>query len=519
MSNGAWDMKSGLRTPMINTRKSFIKVFLAIAASTALVSFIYVRSIYKPEPCSLKRNAPDGTKAKHVNNADTVSFFQTDNPFKDKPEWHSFQKALADYKVFHKSKLMEMKNSKGGGDVKTLTWACSQSKCSGLGDQLFRIQYFLLLAMMSDRLFTVYWDEKMQKSTQYLLPNEIDWSYFDRHKGMCDDSGMCSHKIYDRTSLWGFGWTRDEFVHFGKVLFSTTQHITVTGEVMAYNMYIGNLSMMDPGPLILEGMKSLGVQTILGDKDDETVYCGHKPLWYTWLHRFGMHYLLDIPEINNGQVQANEAWLYLSHYTFTYLFKFSKDLIQRVDSYKKQLNLYQKDYLALHLRTGFMGTPDQEKFVTRYIHSGWKFFYHEWEWDCFIKHAINLRDETLGPGKPIYLSTDSDPVRRKIDTVYKDQNFIYGKLKLVHSRFDHKGCGVEVEDHQRDDAVEGHLAMWLDFFLLGGAKFIVHPDSSFSVNAAFVQPIPHHFHSWVLWDHSLNCLATYRAGKVSCVKC
>ena len=505
---------------MLSTRRTLIKVYLLVAAAYGSIVLIALYSVDKTKSCSRAKQegtGPTGTEQRGWREETSVSYFVTDNPFNERPEWKTFQKALADYKVFHKAKLEELKASKHGGTVRTLTWACSQSKCSGLGDQLFRIQYFLLLAMMSDRLFTIYWDEKMQKSTQYLLPSEIDWSCYDDSKGMCDDSGMCSHKIYDLTSLWGFGWTKGEFVHFGKVLFSTTQHITVTGQVLAYNMYIGNLSMLDPGPLIYKGMKKLGVQDILSGEKDKTVYCGHRPLWYTWLHRFGMHNLIEIPEINNGQVQANEPWLYLSHYTFTYLFKYSKSLLERVDAYKKQLGLYQKDYLALHLRTGFMGTPDQEKFITRYIHSGWKFFYHEWEWDCFIKHAIQLRDETLGPGKPIYLSTDSDPVRTKVDTVYSNQNFIYGNLTLVHSRFDHKGCGVET--HNDDDVIEGHLAMWLDFFLLGGAKFIVHPDSSFSVNAAFVNPIPHRFHSWVLWDYGLGCLASYQTGKVACIKC
>ena len=446
----------------------------------------------------------------------SVSFFDTSNPFKEHNEWKTFQKALADYKVYHKAKLAELKASKIGGTVRTLTWACSQSKCSGLGDQLFRIQYFLLLSMMSDRLFAIKWDKKLQKSTKYLLPSEIDWSYYDESKGMCDDSRMCSHEIYDTTSLWGFGWSQDEFVHFGKVLFSSTQHMTVTGQVLAYNMYIGNLTMLHPGHMILQGMEKLGVQKILSEIRKETVHCGHKPLWYTLLHHLGMHLIMDIPRISSGQIQANEPWLYFSHYTFTYLFKFPASLITRVEAYQKKLGLYNRDYLAVHLRTGFMGTPDQEKFVTRYIHSGWKVFYHEWEWDCFLRHATRLRDEMLGLGKPIYISTDSSYVRAKVDSEYGGKGIVYGNLSLVHSRFNHKSCGLVTLD---ESAVEGHLAMWLDFFLLGNAKVLVHPDSSFSMNAAFLKPIPHRYHSWVLWDSNLGCLASYRSGKVACIDC
>lgn len=504
---------------MVSKSRKMLRSYALFSAIYIVLIVLLLHYSTDIEPCRdfKLKNAVNATVKKRTRiGGAAVNFIECDNPFKDREEWKTFQKALADYKVFHKAKLAELKSSSDGGEVRTLTWACSQSRCSGLGDQLFRIQYFLLLAMMSNRLFTVYWDEKLKKSAQYLLPSEIDWSYYDETKGMCDDKGACSHKVYDATSLWGFGWTKEEFVHFGKVLFSSTQHITVTGQVMAYNMYIGNLSMLDPGDMIRRGMKKMGVQQILTEDTGGTVYCGHRPLWYTWLHRFGIHKLIEIPELNNGQVQANEPWLYFSHYTFTYMFKFPGDLIKRVAAYQKKLGLYNQDYLALHLRTGFMGTPDQEKWVTRYIHSGWKFFYHEWEWDCFIKHAIRLRDETLGPGKPIYLSTDSDLVRNKINTVYGDQHFVYGNLTLVHSRFNHKSCGTE---NAGNAEVEGHLAMWLDFFLLGSAKVIVHPDSSFSVNAAFMGPIPHKFHSWVLWDHNLGCLASYRTGVVSCIEC
>jgi len=500
-------------------KKKLLKVLVAIFAAYVLLLSLLLYYYKDAEACRRKPSsaaAGDGKATGEKDDGESpVSFFETSNPFKEQKEWKMFQKALSDYKVYHKAKLAELKASKTGGTVRTLTWACSQSKCSGVGDQLFRIQYFLLLSIMSDRLFTIRWDDKLQKSTKYLLQSKIDWSYYDESKGMCDDSGMCSHEIYDSTSLWGFGWTKDEFVHFGKVLFSSTQHVTVTGQVLAYNMYIGNLTMLHPGQLILHGMEELGVQKILSEVREETVYCGHKPLWYTWLRRLGMHLIIDIPHISSGQIQANDPWLYFSHYTLAYLFDFPKSLVSRVETYQKKLGLHGTDYLAVHLRTGFMGTPDQEKFVTRYIHSGWKFFYHEWEWDCILRHAIRLRDETLGPGKPIYISTDSSYVRDKVDSEYKGAGIVYGNLTLVHSRFDHGSCGSAVDE----SAVDGHLAMWLDFFLLGSAKVLVHPDSSFSVNAAFLRPIPHRDHSWVLWDDSLGCLAFYRMGKVACIDC
>lgn len=241
----------------ITLKRRLAKTFVIIFSVYVFLIFLLLYYSKNAETCqhfkpsaSVNYSKKDASRAGDGKGGPSVSYFKSDNPFKGQAEWKTFQKVLSDYKSFHKAKLAELKASKDGGSVRTMTWACSQSKCSGLGDQLFRIQYFLLLSMMSDRLFTIRWDKKLRKSAKYLLPNEIEWDYYDESKGMCDDSGMCRHKIYDATSLWGFGWTKDEFVHFGRVLFSSTQHITVTGQVLAYNMYIGNLSMLDPGPMI-----------------------------------------------------------------------------------------------------------------------------------------------------------------------------------------------------------------------------------------------------------------------------
>ena len=61
------------------------------------------------------------------------------------------------------------------------------------------------------------------------------------------------------------------------------------------------------------------------------------------------------------------------------------------------------------------------------------------------------------------------------------------------------------------------VATWLDFFMLAEAKVIVHSESSFSINAAFLKPIPHSFHSWVMYDNDKGCLASYISGNTTCI--
>ena len=453
--------------------------------------------------------------------------------------WRTFREALERYSKFHKEKLKQLKESPTGEGVKTLTWACSQSKCSGLGDQLFRIQYFLLLAMMSDRLFTVYWDEALERSARYLIPHEIDWSYFDHSKGMCTDrntvfsSKRCSKTTFSGSSMWGFGWTKDEFAHFGDVLFSSEQHITVTGDVPAYVMFINKNFYMDPGAKVIAGFKKLGLNDVLVEVNaNDTVSCGHNPLWYGMLHKLGAHHVMEIPEVSSGRVEASEALFQVSHIIFCYLFKFPQVLVAEVDKISKSLDIADKRYLAVHLRTGFKGMPYEESYVTRWIHRNWKFFDDVNIWDAIMVHSFDLADRMLGPESPVYLCTDTDVAKERFQQKYGDRLRI-ADLSLTHSAHSRSKCETQSqelsEDVQETPATpentpetpsifdDPYVSMWVDFFLLGRAHVMVHGDSSFSVNACFLRPLPHLHQSWVMHDDDRNCIASYIGGNTTCI--
>ena len=505
------------------------KLHRCLYFSLVLCAVLIVATLYYESP-TIRGRACQTLRAKGLlSTAVTPSIIETDkndglvvnfenskdNPYKERKEWKIFLTALKKYKTFHNNKLKELKSGKGG-KVRTLTWACSQALCSGLGDQLFRIQYFFLIAVMSNRVFTIRWDDKMQRTTKYLVPNEIDWSYFNSSQGMCDDNHEhpCSHPVHDVTSFWGFGWTKKEVTEFEKVLFdSEEQHITVTGEVVSSIMYIGNSTVKEQGELIMKGLEELGVRQILLQKTNETVYTDHKPLWYSMFHKLGIHHLIEIPENSNGRMQPTNAWLYVSHIIFTYLFGFTQKLVTKVKEYQQSLQLYNKDYLVVHLRTGFLGTKDKELLATRYIHEGWKLFSSPGHWRCIIQHSIKLRKITLGASAPIYISTDSDLVKDLVTKEFSNQNIKFSHLALVHSRLSHKACSSKTAD----PAGEAHMATWLDFFMLAEAKVIVHSESSFSVNAAFLKPIPHSAHSWVIYDNNKGCLASHIAGNSTCI--
>ena len=435
----------------------------------------------------------------------SISQEPIDNPFKDNKDWTTFVQALEKYRVFHRRRLQQMKESSDSDvNVRTLTWACSQDKCTGVGDQLIRIQYFFLLAMMSDRMFTIRWDEKLKKAVAHLVPKNIQWDYFDESKGMCSNTGPCSEKIYDMTSTWNFAWIKKEFADFGEELFSSTRHITVTGRVVADGMFIANNSILDPGEKIRAGMQKLGVEQILAEAGvNDTILACHGSHWYDLFHMIGINYIKEIPALNGGFIQASDPWMYVSHTILTYLFAFSEDMLATATSYEKSLNLYGKDYVALHLRTGFFGTAQQEMYLIRLTKGGWKLFANKQHWRCFIEHTIDLRDRTLGPTAPIYISTDTHLVKEEVTKSYADKNIVIGTFEPTHTAKKHNTCS------RTDDS----LGLWLDFLVMGRAKKIVHPISSFSINAAFLSPILLENRSVVMYDSNKKCLAVFSAGR------
>ena len=444
--------------------------------------------------------------------------------------WATFRKALETYKVFHREKLKQLKQESARGaevTVRTLTWSCSQAKCSGMGDQLFRIQFWLLLAMMSDRVFIVHWDEALQRSAKYLIPNEIDWSYFNQSIGMCSDEDSimdlhsCVRTRFDSTSIWGFGWTKGEFDRFGDLLFSSEPHITITGRVIAQGvMFVGKESVLDPGEKIRKGFEKLGIADILHGRDpQDPVQCGHKSPWYDLLHSFGMHHFMEIPEMNNGKILATEPWLLVSHVIMCYLFKFPKILVTEVDKISKSMGIHNNKYLAVHLRTGFKGMPHEESFATLWYFRNYKMFDETYTWDGVLEYSFNLATKKLGSDSIVYLSTDTHVAKERYLEKYGNRLKVTN-LTEIHPIYSRSKC--EGQDSSKDDkspSVYGdpHVTMWIDFFLLGRADIMVHGDSAFSENACFYRPISHLNHVWFMHDKEKNCIASYLGRNSTCI--
>lgn len=417
--------------------------------------------------------------------------------------WATFNLSLERYKSFHKLGVEKMRTT-GQQHVRTLTWACSLKRCSGIGDQLFRIEFALLMAVMSDRVFAIHWDEGLRKRTTHIQHNQINWDVFNSGLGMCstEASGSCRGRVYASRSFFGFGWTEREYEQFGKAVFGPEQHITIVGNFYVNSMFIGDNSMMRAGALLEEGFEKLGVKAILAkDRYNQLIYYRKAP-YYSAFESLGLTQLIGILPMNNGRVQATDPWLQLNHAIFHYLFTFPNDLLTQVEQIKTALHLNGHPYLSVHLRTGFVGSPHVESAKARqWQFKNWKLF-DQAIWPCVLNHSISLADRLVGHNAPVYLATDSTIAREWAKQTYGDR---VRTSTLIPTHFAEGGKNA-------DD-----VSSWVDLLLLGGSQAMVHGDSSYATNAAFLRPVPIAMQSWILQDNERGCMVSHISSDVACI--
>ena len=428
------------------------------------------------------------------------------NPYKETESWKTFEKELERYKVFHKQQMALLRNMsldpetwRGHPDarrVRTLTWACSEGHCSGLGDEMLRIQIWLLLAMAADRVFVLHWDEKISRTTKYLLPNEIDWSFHDESLGMCSDQighfGDCQSRTFSKVGWTWDKWEKDQYAKFSKSLFSAEPHITVTGRVDTSTMLIADKSFFEEGTLIRKGFDRLGLSKLFEmDKNNKVEYTSSR-VWYT-----------------NPRVWYTETWYAMSHRLFHYLFQFPQSLIDEVDKAQKKHGLWDRKYLAFHLRTGFKGGFHQEGLAIWNMRN-WKCFPDKDSWNVMFKHSVDLASKKLGGSAQVYLATDSPEAKDWAVHNYGER-IVTSNATVEHSTHGDTWCESNDKSHGAP------FSFWIDFLLLARAQFLVLGYSSYAVAAGFICPIPLSNQSWISFDETVNCLASHIRENVSCI--
>lgn len=411
-------------------------------------------------------------------------------PLAEIEAWATFDSSLVSYAALHKQASENLERR----GAKTLTVLCADQMCGGFGDQLYRVHLFFLMAVMSGRVFTIYWDDFYRKTTHHLEPNQIQWNVTNTESiGLCADTLRCPHKRYPSTS--SFAWSKRKYEEFGQDLFGSEQHLIVHGNVFVNPMLLCDESLMNTGRLIDDGFEKIGVKSILAWGRDKQVYYQQSSLWYSMVLRL-------VGDMGRFTVEASNPWVRLNHVIFNYLFKFKSDLLVHVSGVKKALGIDKKPYLAVHLRTGFKGTPAEEKWNYLWSLRNWKLFEDEGAWTCILQYCHRLADNMIGPNAPIYLATDS--------TVTKEwATRLYGNRTRTAPFVPFHFAGGS---HDHDER-----SVWVDFLIMSDAHVLVHGDSSYAISAAFVAPIPIIRQSWTTHSRKKGCLAAHIGNNVTCM--
>ena len=388
-------------------------------------------------------------------------------PWLDNENVTFFQKKLEEYAQFHHLQLELIRNGTlSASEVRTLTWSCPDGVyCAGLGDQLHRIEVAFLLAVISNRVFGIYWDPITMETMKYLEPHAIRWDLI--------------HCIVESTPSELHGKrlrTKKEYSRLKSAIYSTDKaHVTLTMETFVYV----------PKALLY-----------LCKKDRKTTKL---------FQRIG---LLQNATVYNFPMDV------LNSVIMHYLFTFQSQLVDTVNQIQSREGLT-VPYVGVHLRTGFLGNEYEEK-ERNLTTSEVKMDRHKNEWYMSIKCSIYLAKMMFGNNSLIFLATDSYEVKKMAKAMFPERirtlniglehmgmekikgNPTYKNKYLVSQNYHRnsenmsliRDSGTNSSLVQDSGALGRKLGMWIDFLLLARSYAMVWTYSGFSGSASNVCLIP-----------------------------
>ena len=302
---------------------------------------------------------------------------------------------------------------------RVLIWSCYH-RCTGIGDQLQEIAVTLLLSIVSQRVLLLHWEDSYSMM-KFLRPGQINWSV-----------SALPPRDAPQTLLTGNNLV--------EAILSPTEHVVISKKITV-PFWQGYVQLK-----AVDGMKKLfeeiGLSDILPTRDD----------------RNKVPFVLGL--------------------FFRVLFNFSRDLILQLEQTQADLSLKNEQYVAVHLRTGFLGSSEEEVKITRTKASR-----SAQTWERAINCSLQLADTKYGVNSPVLLATDSVVVRTWAAQMYGDR-IRTTSYKLTHSA-----------NSQPREEVGG----WMDFLLLARAGHLVRGSSGFSLSAGALCYTPE------IRQCSLNC--------------
>ena len=371
-----------------------------------------------------------------------------------------FMRRLALYASFHKGERMR----KG---ARKLIWVCDiHQACGGLADRMKGVSYALLLAMFSDRILLLDWSESEFGEHSFLQTNSIDWKLSQKS----DSDKYSNPRSDDNEELDDDEKYEDDSVTLH--LFSTLLYygIDVTRDILKMS-----LDTIEGDSEWVELATNLELSSLLSDTKTASAQ---------WI-REGM-VKLGLSHLTSDEMDS------LTSLLLRYLFRFSDQLMQEVKNARSVLGLAQRQYVGVHVRTGFAGSLQQETVK----HPKLLRSYQLWERSLFCGFRVSL--ELQGSDGLLFLATDSTLVKNRTLHMYS------GRFRTLNNTVLHLDR-LEKSPHVPEAMeVEGVLSTWVDFVLLAESFALVRQDSGYAALAGDVCFIPK---KYIIND--VNCLTQY----------
>ena len=331
-------------------------------------------------------------------------------------KYGQFLTALASYTKFHKQERTK-------DTARLLIWTCDpKDMCGGLGDRLRGVTYVLILAMASQRVLLLDWSDSSFSKVTYMRPNMINWQLTQ------EEQKLVSLKN-DSVKQFNLG-------RRGK----------------------RDLSSLLMKLKLIEGGEWKWIVVKCNNLPKSLVY-GETAVSLDWLKGNMTKFGLDKLSVMDLESLVGIA--------FRYLFKFSAEIQKQVQAARKVLAL--PNYIALHVRTGFVGTS-----IKDYHHP--KLYSRTWQWDKMLHCAYQYATQQLGRNAVIYLATDSPLVKDRALAKYGVQRVRCLNNTLMHVNFPDKSSSLSKEDFDR----QGLMSMWVELILLAEAHSLVMGRSGFA---------------------------------------
>ena len=300
-------------------------------------------------------------------------------------------------------------------NVHKLIWKCEPGDlCGGLGDRLRGIAFTLLLAVLSRRKVLLYWGTPNGEQI-YLKPNAINWI-----PQKSDVSNMAVYYVMNSA-----GAKLDRAV-------KAIGQNSLTKVALLTNLELELINVQKNKPQwLIDGLKRTGLNTLTNR------------------------------EINQ-----------LLGTAIRYLFVFRDDVIPKVNDARHSMGLDGHKYIAVHVRTGFVGSNLVKNERAR------KCIRKKEQWEQMLNCAVSVANSNSGHNSSIFLATDSKLVKdlaaKKFGSRFKTLDVVLTHVNLINKTH---GPGTAER--------EGIMSAWVDFFLLAQSYAQVRAGSDWVWGSGF----------------------------------